>query len=121
MTTEPRASERAAGDPSARRRRDRLKARGAVATALVVFVLGAGACRQTVLLDSAAQGNDDGASGTDGGGTDGFARNDGPRFDHPPVFCTGGQIVPLLVSLRVPDLIFAVDHSAAMQSPFAGA
>ncbi|MDB4982240.1 MAG: hypothetical protein JWM82_2992 [Myxococcales bacterium] len=118
MTTEPRASERAAGDPSARRLRDRLRASGALAIVLVVS--GVGACRQTVLLDATERGSDASVSGSDGGAGDGLARSDGPRFERPPGFCMGGQIVPLLVTMRVPDLVFAVDHSAAMQSPFGG-
>ncbi len=97
-----------------------MKAPVAFATAFVVFVLGAGACRQTVLLDATEREPDAGASGTDGGANDGFTRSDGPRFEHPPGFCMGGQIVPLLVTMRVPDLVFAVDHSAAMQSPLGG-
>jgi hypothetical protein len=122
MTTEPRASERAAGDPSARRRRDR-PGPGGVGHAAVVYVIavalvGAGACRQTVLLDSAARGDDAGAGVADGGAADALAHGDGPRFERPPGFCTGGQIVPLLATMRVPDLVFAVDHSAAMQSAF---
>jgi hypothetical protein len=118
MTTEPRASERAAGGSSARRRRDRH--RDHVRALVCVFVLGAGACRQTVILDSAESNlpSDADASIADGGG-DGPSR-DGARFDanRPPGFCTGGQIVPLLATMRVPDLIFVVDHSSAMQSAF---
>jgi hypothetical protein len=126
MTTEPRASERAAGDPSARRRRDRPEARSAGRATLVrvflvaafVFAVGAGACRQTVLLDSPERGGDAGGPVVDAGASDGSTHGDGLRFDRPPGFCTGGQIVPLLAVMRVPDLVFAVDHSAAMQSPF---
>jgi hypothetical protein len=117
MTTEPRASERAAGDPNARRRRDRPRALGAALATLVVL-FGAGACRQTVILDSAESGNDAATFVPDGGAGDAFPHADGPRFERQPGFCTGGQIVPLLATLRVPDLIFAVDHSAGMQSAF---
>jgi hypothetical protein len=125
-TTGPRISERAAGDPNARRRRRRLGAPGpagfaAFAVFVVLAALAGASCRQTVILDSKATGGlTPDAASTDDAAADGFFHFDGARLDglRPPSFCTGGQIVPLLATMRVPDLIFAVDHSSAMQSSF---
>jgi hypothetical protein len=123
-----------AKSPSARsgaRRPVLLLAFGACAIALA-----SGGCRQTVILDGEDQGN--GAAGASAagaggggfnGGTAGFNPFDGGfpfdgglrdarEPDHPPAFCIGGQIQPLLFSLRVPDVVFSVDRSSAMQSFF---
>lgn len=97
-----------------------------------------GACRQTVILDPAA-GLDggagtgapivdaadgrDGASGSGGaggnagaGGNGGAGGRDAGRPDSG--VCFGGPLQPIGFTLRAPDLVLAVDRSAAMQTWF---
>jgi hypothetical protein len=128
MTTERRAS-----------RAERVQATRARRLVLALAVTaGLAACRQTVVLDPAleldggagtsagpidatgaggAGGKDAadasadaawGGAGTGGGGRDGGRPESG--------FCFGGPSQQLGVTLRAPDLIIAVDRSAAMQT-----
>jgi hypothetical protein len=92
----------------------------------------AAACRQTVILDPAAQldagGGAAGAAGFDGGkpetgggaGTGG-AFDGGFPFDarlDALTFCFGGQVQRLQFRPHSPDVIFVVDRSSAMQAWF---
>jgi hypothetical protein len=131
MAPRPRASERARarfGSLSARRL-------NVFTLALATGVLG-GACRQTVVLDPsavAARGDSgdagggmggarllsDGGPDADKGGNGGSAGNhtDGGHPDLPS-FCFGGQIQPLDITMRTPDIIVSVDRSSSMQAWF---
>jgi hypothetical protein len=128
MTPTRRASERAGVGP--RRQRPR------PLWAFAIGTVGAlAACRQTVVLDpnapsDAATGGGGGAGGretgpepdaADGDGASGGAgggnRSDGGRLDG-AAFCLNGQIQPLLITMRTPDVVFTVDRSSGMTSWF---
>jgi hypothetical protein len=119
----------------ARARRASSLARALLPLAFVTL----GACRQTVVLDSAADldggagsgaplvdaadgaggtsgGAGTGSAGTGGGGTGGGGRDGGTKSDGP--FCFGGPLQPISIALRSPDLVLAVDRSAPMQTWF---
>ncbi|HVU49348.1 MAG TPA: hypothetical protein VHL80_01615 [Polyangia bacterium] len=107
--------------------------RGGVAPlALATCLLGAAACRQSVLLDSAVDSGAGASSAGAGassagaggdprggatGGTSGAGHFDGGRPDGFP-FCFGGQIQYLPISMRSPYVIMSVDRSADMQMSF---
>jgi hypothetical protein len=91
-----------------------------------------GACRQSVLLDSAVDAgelgepgglagatgtNDGGAAGDMHGGMTGGGRFDGGRPDGFGV-CFGGQIQYIPITMRSPYIIASVDRSADMQMAF---
>jgi hypothetical protein len=105
----------------------RPRARSRALFVLAALALGS-SCRQTVILDPGERddggGGTTGAAGSDGGFDfdailDGFPRPDGPRSDgRPTSFCQGGQITPLVTTMRIPDVVFIVDRSSATQAPF---
>ena len=90
-----------------------------LAFACALAALGAGACRQTVVLDDL--GPDASLSGSGGkgkGGSSGTGGTGGPTDASVDGHCSGGQTQPLQYQWDVPQMVIVLDRSQTMNAIF---